>query len=128
MHGETCRATAPHARVKLLPAFTFAGFAGLLFHVPSLGEGSAICFVSQLLAKDVGPSVALEDVPSALGEHDQRAVVADGRNRLDETLIPGVPQVAAMRVERPVTTVAEIAGGHDAEGADSRESADLGAA
>jgi hypothetical protein len=72
--------------------------------------------------------VALEDVPAAFREHDQRAVVADGRNRLDEPLVAQVPQIAPVRVERAVLAVAEIAGRNDAEGADGRQGPDLRAA
>ena len=71
------------------------------------------------------PAVALEDAPAAFREHDQRAVVADGRDGLDEPRVSEVPQIAPVRVERPVLTVAEIAGGHDAEGADGCQRADL---
>lgn len=39
-----------------------------------------------------------------------------------------MPQVAAIRVERTVLTVTEIAGGHDAKGADGGERANLRAA
>ena len=39
-----------------------------------------------------------------------------------------VPQIAPVRLQRTVLTVAEIAGGHDAEGADGGERANLRAA
>ncbi len=39
-----------------------------------------------------------------------------------------MPQIAPVRVERTVLAVAEIAGGHDAEGADGGERANLRAA
>jgi len=39
-----------------------------------------------------------------------------------------VPQITPVRIERPVLTVAKIAGGYDAEGADGGERADLRAA
>ena len=39
-----------------------------------------------------------------------------------------MPQIAPVRVERAVLAVAEIAGGHDAEGADGSERANLRAA
>ena len=72
--------------------------------------------------------MVLEDVAATLREHDQRAVVADGRDGLDEPRVSEVPQIAPVRVERTVLAVAEIAGRHDAEGADGGERANLRAA
>ncbi len=80
------------------------------------------------VALHVRPAVALQDVPSALGEDDQGAVFPDGWNRLDQPLLSKVPQVAAVRLQRAVLTVAEIAGWHDAEGTDGGERANLRAA
>jgi hypothetical protein len=65
---------------------------------------------------------------SAAREVVQRAVVADGRDSLDEPRVSEVPQIAPVRVERTVLAVAEIAGGHDAEGADGGERANFRAA
>jgi len=72
----------------------------------------------EFFAVHARPAVALKDVPAAFREHDQCAVVADGRDGLDEPRVSEVPQIAPVRVERTVLAVAEIASRHDAEGAD----------
>lgn len=74
------------------------------------------------------PAVAIEDVSASLGQHHQRPVITAGRNRVDQPGVLEVPQIAPVRVERTVVTIAEIAGRDDAEGTDGRHRADLGAA
>jgi hypothetical protein len=47
--------------------------------------------------------------------------VAGDPNGLDETLFPEVSEVALARIARPIVTVAEVAGGHDAKRANGRQ-------
>ena len=69
--------------------------------------------------------ILLAEPTFSFREHHQRAVFADGRNRLDKPGVSQVPQIAAVRVERSVLAVAEIAGRHDAEGPDGGQRAHL---
>src|SRR5690606_30272855 len=95
---------------------------------PIVGDAAVLpldCLVPQLLGVHRGPAVALEHVASSLGQHDESAIVAAGRNGIDEAGVLEVAQIAFVRVERTVVAVAEIAGGDDAEGADGSQGADL---
>jgi hypothetical protein len=82
-------------------------------------------FPPQLLGVHAGPAVALENVSASLGEDDQRPVLPDRRNRLDQARVLEMPKIAPMRIQRAVLAVAQIAGWHDAKGADRRQRADL---
>ena len=82
----------------------------------------------QLLRVHAGPAVALENVSASLGQHDQRTIIADSRNRLDQARISEMPEISSMRIQWAVVAIAEIAGWHDAEGADGGQRADLRAA
>ena len=128
VHGESGVARASDAGVELLPALRLLRSAALVVNVAPVVELLLHGRPSQFFAVHVGPAVALEDVASALGQHDQRAVVADGRNGLDEPRVSEVPEIAPVRIERTVLAVAEIAGRHDAEGADRGQRANLRAA
>ena len=128
VHGESGVARTSDADVELLPALRLLRSAALVVNVAPVVELPLHGRPLQFFAVHARPAVALEDVPAALGEHDQRAVVADGRDGLDEPRVSEVPQIAPVRVERTVLAVAEIAGGHDAEGADGGERANLRAA
>src|SRR4030095_14029071 len=76
-------------------------------------------------AMDVRPAIALDYIPASFREHHERAVFADGRNRLDEPGVSQVPQIAPVRIQRAVLAISKVAGWHDAEGADRRQRADL---
>ncbi len=128
VHGETGMACASYAGVELLPGSWLLGAVALIVNLASVVEVLLHTRQSQYVALHVRPAVALQDVPSALGEDDQGAVFADGWNRLDQPLLSKVTQVAAVRLQRAVLTVAEIASWHDAEGADGGERANLRAA
>jgi len=116
-------ACASDPGVELLLTLRLLRSVALVVNLAPVVAGQSTQF-----ALHVGPAVALQDVPSALGQDYKSAVFADGGNRLDQPLFFQVSQVAAIRVERAVLTVAEIAGGHDAEGADGSEGANLRAA
>ena len=128
VYGETGVACASDAGVELLPSFWLLGSAAFIANITPVAKFLLHARQSQYVALHVGPAVAFEHVSSSLGQHDQRAVVADGRDGLDEPRVSEAPQVTPVRVEQPVLTVAKIAGGHDTEGADGCERADLRAA
>jgi hypothetical protein len=121
-------ACASNAGVELLLAFRFLRSLALIVNIAPVVEPQLSARLSRYFALHVGPSVTLQDVPSALGEDHQGTVLADGRDRLDQPLLFQVSQVTPVRVERAILAVAEIAGGHDAEGADCGERANLRAA
>ena len=86
VHGETGVACASHAGVELLPGLGLLGSAALIVNIAPVAELLLHTRQSQSFALHVGPAVALEHVASSLGQHDQRAVVTDSWNRLDESL------------------------------------------
>ncbi len=128
VHGKTGVACASRAGIELLPGLWLLRSAALVVNIAPVAELLLHARQSQCFALHVGPAVAFEYVSSSLGQHDQRAVVAGGRDGLDEPRVFEVPQIAPVRVERTVLAVAKIAGGHDAEGADGGERANLRAA
>ena len=128
MDGESGMARTSDADVELLPAFRLLRSSALAVNVAPGVELPLPGRPLQFVAVHARPAVALADVPAAFREHDQRAVVSDGRNGLDKPRVSEVPQIAPVRVERAVLAVAEIAGGHDAEGAHGGERANLRAA
>ena len=95
VHGETGVACASHAGIELLPGLWLLGSAALVVNVAPVAELLLHTRQSQCFTLHVGPAVALEYVASSLGQHDQRAVVADGRDGLDE------PRVSAGASDRP---------------------------
>jgi hypothetical protein len=125
VNGEAGVSDASDAGVELLLARRLRRPARLIVHVGPVSEFSVQSLPLQLITMDVRPPIALEYVPASFREHHERAVFADGRNRLDEPGVSQVPQIAAVRVERSVLAVAEIAGRHDAEGADGGQRAHL---
>ena len=128
VHRESGVAGTSNADVELLPALRFLMSAALVVNLASVVEFPLHGRPLQFFAVHARPAVSLEDVLAAFREHDQCAAIADGRNGLDESRVSEVPQIAPVRVERAVLAVTEIAGGHDAEGADSGERANLRAA
>jgi hypothetical protein len=116
---------ASNAGVELLLPLRFLRSLALFVDLAPVVKPQLSTRFSQYFALHVGPAIALQNVPSALGQDDQGAVLADGWNRLDQPLISEVSQVASVRVERAVLAIAEIAGRDDAEGADGGERANL---
>jgi hypothetical protein len=125
VNGEAGVSNASNAGVELLLARRLLRSATLIVHVGPVSQFSVQSLPFQLIAMDVRPPIALEYIPASFREHHERAVFADGRNRLDEPGVSQVPQIAAVWVERSVLAVAEIAGRHNAEGAHGRERANL---
>jgi hypothetical protein len=72
--------------------------------------------------------MALENVSTFLGQHHERTIVSSGRRDLHESRFLEVPEIARARVERTFTSVAQVASGHNAEGAYGGERSRLGAA
>jgi hypothetical protein len=118
-------ACASDAGVELLLPLRLLRSVALIVNLAPVVERLLHTGQSPQIALHVGPAVALQDVPSALGQDYQGAVFADGGNRFDQSLISQVSQVTPVRIERSVLTVAKVAGRDDAEGADGGERPNL---
>jgi hypothetical protein len=82
--GEARVTDASNTGVELLPGFRLLRSTAFVVHITVVAELPIQGRPPELLAVHAGPAVPLEDIPAAFREDDQCAVVADGRDGLDE--------------------------------------------